>query len=333
MNILILNAGWGNTYMNSETDRRKLNDNAINILIITSIILVIATLSTGYLGLFVFIGVSVLIAGTVILLPLKNYIREGTLRSGTAVLAVFLRTVFVLMLIVSGYEILFSKNYNLKYSYWIAAICIIYMFTVPAIQGIIKDLKEKKYSREKLKGLFSIGGTVLWILIVIYFGYNLTQSYLLPIQQINLSNLKMPNKIVVYKQNKDAKSSEYLSSGSICEITSSENIEKIIKELKSAKIENISSYDLANYYRMKKNNYPCYTMFFQYSNTDNALRGIENGYIQEVVITSNRSIVIQQLNSRHGLIFQDYYEGIYPVSLSKDTIDMIFSFIEVKKDK
>jgi hypothetical protein len=155
------------------------------------------------------------------------------------------------------------------------------------------------------------------------------QSITPPKHHIVINALKVPKKITVFKFSENELRGKSVSVKPIGEISSPEDIKKITKELDAINIENITSIDLINYQRMRSDNYPYYFMTFDYDNIDGLSTKLENGYIQELIVTSNRNVAIEELISKEGLaLFNKYYYDIYPVGLSKDTEDMIFSYLK-----
>lgn len=298
--------------MVSGAGKKILNDNIINILLLVSIIFGIIFISSGRLGLFGFIAFFILI---IVAIQIYRLMKKYTLKSIKGILLIFIRIVPPLVFIILGWKIFLSKNYNLKYTYWIAIILLIYELLMWILSNIVKHYNQRKSENKSHNLLYAIGEMVLWILLVGFMGYNCLRPYLQARHQIVLNNLKMPKKISIYSDNSMEK----------CELTSPDDIEKIVKNLKSARIENYSSTDLANYNRMKLNSPTYYTVYLDYDNSNNEARTLKNGYISSITINSNRTAVINNLSKNNSFGYTSYDDEIYPINLSKDTMDMILN--------
>lgn len=276
---------------------------------------------TSYFDLIFLIALSLLLA---IVLPVRGYIKKGTINCRLSIYHLLINTALVVMLITSVCTITFTKDYNLKYTYWIALISlglIVYIYFLPHLINAYKEGKLKA-KHGKLSVIF----TASLALIFPYLeGYDLIKPYLHPQREIVLENINTPKKITFSKFGQDV-GEAYPET---YEITSPDDINKIIGDLKSLRIKNISFTDLINYKRNERSNRPSYFVFFHYDSTDVNPKKIESGYISHMIVTSNRSIAIEERVSRHRFMrLDEHYSEVYPVSFSDGTMNMLFGYLK-----
>jgi FlaA1/EpsC-like NDP-sugar epimerase len=310
---------------------KKMNFVEYIMMAIVVICLIIAIVSriTGYYGMISFISLCAIFMVIAIVSPVNNYFKKGIINNKRTIMLIFLRLVLVVMLIISWYEILFTKNYNLKYTYWAAVISLGSIMVLYFIQKLINDYENKKFNNKGYNKLNIIGTTLLVFLIPSFYFFNFIQSFSRPKHHIVINALKVPEKISVYKLSKDERDKKSAGFMPISEITSPEDIKKITKELERRSVVNITSIDLINFERMKSDSYPCYIMRFDYDNTNGLATKLENGYIEQMRVTSSRNIVMEEFTRKdESALFEKYYYDIYPVGLSKETVDMIFSYFK-----
>lgn len=315
--------------MSNGTKKMNFAEYIMLAIVVICLIIEIVSRITGYFGMISFISLCVIFMVIAIVSPVDNYFKKGIINNKSTIIIIFLRLVLVVMLVISWYKILLTKNYNLKYTYWAAIISISSIMIIYFIELLISDYRNKKANNKRYYKLNTIGSTLLVFLISSFYLFNLIQSFSRPKHHVVVNALKVPEKISVYKFSKNEFRRESVSVKPISEITSPEDIKKITKELEATSVGNITSIDLINYERMKSDNYPYYIMRFDYDNTNGFITKLENGYIEEMMVTSNRNVAIEELISKEGLaLFNKYYYDIYPVGLSKETLDMIFNYLK-----
>jgi len=78
---------------------------------------------------------------------------------------------------------------------------------------------------------------------------------------------------------------------------------------------------------MRSDSSPYYMMSFHYKNSNNQENRLENGYIDRLIITSNKNIAIEQLNKDDFHLDRKYYYDIFPINFSEETINVIFTYL------
>ncbi|MDT8717673.1 hypothetical protein IAI10_13460 [Clostridium sp. 19966] len=216
--------------MSKEDIKGLLKDYTVNILMIIFIVLAITFIFYGSFDFFIIIGIFALIEIRELTLSVKAYKKKGIIWSAKAILTAFIRMTLIILLLMSWYEISFSRNYNLKYTYWIAFLLIILESIIFTLRNSINSYKERGTSNKKYNLIYSIGISVLWTLFIVFQAYGLMQAYFQPKHQIALDNLKIPQSISIYSYEKHEKYNNPFADPA-AQITSQEDIEKIIKEM------------------------------------------------------------------------------------------------------
>jgi hypothetical protein len=321
--------------MNAETEKKNLVDLIIIVITAVYAFIVFTILYFEILSNNSFGGKSFLL---IILIPwpilglidqLNGHIKKGDIRKRTVILSLAMRGILITLLAASMYRILYSKDYNLKYTYWIALVAFATIVITLPIGALIKDYKKRKSEGKKRNILFIIVSVLFISLWPCFIAYNIAVKYAYPERQIVLDNLKVPESITIYRYDRESNlfNPNFYSK---INITEEDNINKIIKNLQSTKIESFTGTSLINYSRMRCDNLPYYMLMFHYTGSDSWDNVLEDGYIDYVVVTTNRNTTIEETKKRSRLIFGvDIYNEIFPISLSQETVDMIFEYIKL----
>lgn len=277
---------------------------------------------TSYISVVLLTALSLTFA---LVLPVRDWLKKGSIKGSLAIFQLTVSTVLVLLFITSIYIISFSNSYSLKYSFWIALISLNLILYIYFLAHLINNYKGNAYIAKRISR-FDIGLTIFFALLIpCAEGYDLIKPYMLPQRQVEIYNLKTPEKITIYRHGDNSQG----GSSQIGEISSVDDIKKIIEELKPIKTKNLVSTELMNYKRNIRNNSSFYFIVFNYGSKNGAYTKIEEGYIFDIVITSNRNAAIEELVRKKELFnnSESYFE-IYPVKLSDGTMDMIFSYVK-----
>lgn len=317
--------------MDKDNVKWRLNENKIDSLMMLIIVLIylLESFTNSIIALHVFILICTIYSFLGIILPGREYFRRDCLKDRKVTLMFFIRRIPDVVLLVCGYEILLSKNYSLKYTYWIGAVLTIYLMLKLASHSIIEGYKEDKSNNRKHFWLFRTGAAVLWFLFLGFQFHIIMRPIIQPQHEIVLDNLKVPERIMIYKYENNKTHSMSPFTPPISEISSPEHQEKIIKALRDTRVENITLTDLINHYRMRNDNSPYYILELEYSRSSTS-RKLEDGYVESIMITSNKQVVIKQSATREVLFGTKRYYEIYPVDISEDIMDMIFKYIDFK---
>ena len=82
---------------------------------------------------------------------------------------------------------------------------------------------------------------------------------------------------------------------------------------------------------MREDNLPYYMLMLNYKASDSWTNVLEDGYIDYIAVTSNGNTIIEEMKTRDRLILEsDHYIEHFPISLSKDTMDMLFEYTKLQ---
>ncbi|WMM23308.1 hypothetical protein RBU61_10105 [Tissierella sp. MB52-C2] len=276
-----------------------------------------------------FINICVFLLVQFVAIPINEYVKKDVLKNNLIIFKIIIRIGLILILIISLYKIILSRNYNLKYTYWICLIAFGLILFTRFIERLVKDYKERKLNEKKHNKLYIATNILIATFIIGVVGYNIGQSYIHPKRDIYLNNIKVPECIVIYKHDANESRKTSLNLNTNIKIESLEDLEKITMELNSKVIKSITTTDLFNYERMRSDNSPYYLMSFHYEDSINTENRLENGYISFIIMTSNGNTAIGEINRREDFIFGNkYYNEIFPISFSEETVNMIFTYLD-----
>ena len=315
--------------MNKSNEENKKFDNILTSVLVVNLILIIMSEPLYLPNIVQFINYCMAFLISFIVMPINEYMKKGILKDKSVISRLIIRVSIILIFILSFYKILLSKNYSLRCIYWIclgsSALMILSIF----IEVLTKNYRERKSSGKRYNKLYTIGYFLIVVLIGSIQVYSLISYYTYPPRHLSLDNIKIPEKIVIYEDDTNKSKESPIDFGRKTEITSLEDLEKITGELKSIGIESIRSTDLLNYERMRDDNYPHYSMLFDYGDLNSRKNRLEDGYIDSIILTSNGNISIRQLSNKENLIFgRKFYNEVFPISLSEETLDIIATYLE-----
>jgi len=254
---------------------------------------------------------------------------DGTIKSKRTIQWLTVKSSLIIIATFCFYEIVFTKNYNLKYTYWVGLITTYISLIIFLLESIKSKYEERKLLGKKHNKLYFYCNLIIYIGLIHLCGFILVQSYILPQKKLVLDNFKVPNRIIIYKYNDDKYYANFFEEmiDKEAEINDSNEINKIITELKSLTVKNLTSTNLANYERMKHDSNPYYKIVFGYDNVKSEDRNLENGYINTINMSSSKNITISELKYRKGsFISNPFSNEVYPISFSKEIIEKIFTY-------
>ncbi len=316
--------------MNTKTETKNLADYIMIGILITNIILTFIFKAFNPPKAIQFINISTVFLIISIASPTNDYIKKGILRDKLVILSLIIKGALFTIFTISLYKVLLSTNYNLKYAYWVALISFLFMAAIFITELLIQNYKKRKQTGKKHNVLYIALSITVIVLIKGFAILSLIDSINYPQKSIVIEQVKVPQYISIYKYGDDEGRRGSLNSilNSSIKITDLEFIKKIVSDIQPGRIENITSTELFNYQRMRDDNSPYYLIMFGYEDIFNENDGIENGYFTRLAITSNGYVAMEISNSKKGLLYNKYYDEVYPIRLSKDTIDMIFRYIQ-----
>ena len=313
--------------MISSNENKNLVDKiATSILVINFIFLVIFRVGE-YDGLIANLNFFSVFLICFIVYPTNNFIKEGFFKGKLASVLFIIRIALALMLVVSLYRILLTKNYSLNYTYWVSLISLGILYIINLFIASKRDYLKREAEGKKHNIIFAGTFFLLSVMLILLFGYIVISPIMLTPRHISLENLKVPKAINIHRIGEDSTVPIALISNE-SEIKDPAVINSIISELKAIDITNIRTTELINYERMKADNSPYYFLFFNYG-SETVFKGLEVGYINYLILTPNREVVIVEYGNRDSFFFfRNYFNDIFPVSLSDKTLDMIINYIK-----
>ncbi len=307
--------------------RKKLTDYIlIGLLIINLIMLFIFRLNDTFKDIQM-IHLYILFIIIFLVIPLHDYIKRGSLKNKLVVLLFIVRFGVGIIFSATSYQIFFTNNYNLKYTYWMWIICFIFAILISYFESLINDYQKRKSLEKRFNKLY-IGGRILLIILLMCLpGETIGKEFIQSQKQLILNDIKIPESISIYKYDITKHDVNSYINSSIA-INNPNDLRKITKELESARIVNITSTDLLNYERMREDNQCYYNLIFNYGDSKDEKIDLKNGYIYCLQVTANGNVVIKNINSYDRIIFgEQYYQETYPITLSKEIVNLIFVYI------
>ncbi len=307
---------------------RRLREKVLNIAsVINMFILVASFFAKSKFNIYLIISAIILILLEFILRPLNLEFTEGKFKLSK----LLIRAIIFIIFAISLYIIMIGKNYNLKYTYYISitttTIIIINIF----YQGIIAIYKKSKLKGAEKSNLIFVFLMISYLFIGTIYIYNFSSEYNLPEKEIKINITIMPEYLSITKITDDNYDDifDFKTDKEGLKVTDSQTIEKIVAELNNQSIKNISGIKLLNYKRMLNDYNDKYLIYFNYGGENYEVDTLKKGYIYKLVVPTKRKAFIEELTSRDRFILGEklYYDR-YPVELSKNTIEMIQSYIE-----
>lgn len=260
--------------------------------------------------------------------PLRSLLNKDKTPNFLTNLINAIRIILSVAIIISFYRILLTKNYSLKYSYFVIGISFITNLIMSFIEDIIKRYKSRKSEGKKIDETFIFGYLILGMIVFTILYYSITGILNFEQKEIILDDLKIPDYIDIYEYNKDI---DEMYSDKI-EVNNTILIKEIFDQLNNEEINSLRLTDYYNYKRMVNDNKPYYMLYCRYDDkTNNKDKILENGYIYRFELTSKGYLVIREFNSESNKIFfiPDY--DVYRVKLSQETINKILNYIDINK--
>nr|WP_300005481.1 hypothetical protein [Tissierella sp.] len=305
-------------------------------------IVVVSLLMLGFLsyfvknsGIYAFISFTIVVFTSYILIPLNEDYGEGDSKARFIGLKLLLRFIVSIVFLISIYMIFLQKNYNLKYTYYITIVGIVLI----AGQISYKSIRSEYQKRvKKENGKYRNANLIIVILYTVwlfgFFFYIGFDRLIIPPRELVLEQLKSPESITVYKMDDDfyEEDLEDMSNNAWKDIDDPELIEKIVNELNTQKIENLTGTDIINYERMIDHNKEDYTLYFNYAENgsgDDMIQRrykdrLKKGYVDSLVITYNGAVFMEDGMTKDAIIFyESHYMDIFSIELSQELIKMI----------
>lgn len=304
---------------------------------ILSIIVILITFFLAILSLpnkYIAVAMLILLFIEYILRPLNDNIIEKGLIDKNASIKLILWSLIFLVFAISLYIILFTNNYNLNYIYYIAGGFFYIILIDIALTGIIKDYNNMKKKGKDVNQGFIVVRTFLFILLAGYMGYLLISDNILPIREITIGEVALPESIQVSEEIDNTlknKVKDFLDVWMFnnIHIESTEDIEKIVNGIETKEIKSLTGVDRLNYLREKSDSKELYRVQFIYDDSYSYDNGLERGFISSIDITADGTIAIEQLYVLSGKFLGPNFEfAYYPISLSEEAMEIINSYIK-----
>lgn len=310
--------------MDDNSENKSLVDYILNGLLVLNIILLLSFGKLMDFRLLHFINLCFIFLNLSIAFPMNDYIKKGVLKSKLQ--SLILRTGICIVYIIFLYQVFFSRNYHLKYTYIICFALSLLLFYVSILDTSIKEYKRRTLFKKRFNRLYQVASIVISILISVIPIYIIAQSVMVPQNQIELNDIKASERITIYKYASDEDSMDL---NSHIEIKTPEDIQMIIDDLKTTQVSSLSYVDILNYEKMKSDNYPYYLLMLEDNFIIKDKNNQTNNSIYYIVITTNQNVVIERSYINDKLFMKNRPNDIYPVNFSKKTLDMIFSYINI----
>lgn len=308
--------------------KEKSKINTLKVISILNIIVLLAFTMSDVAYKYFFINITVLIVLDYIIIPFNKEKEKNTVNKNV-IRKTILKSLVSLILLISFYRILVGRNYNLKYTYYIALSCVFIIWFSLYYKNIADSYKADRREGKRVLNIKFIFDLIFNTLVGLIFPYILLSSFFIPSDSMLLTKIVEPNTISMEKITKDYYKNieEGLFDNNELDIDSSEAIEGIVEDIEGEKIENIIGTDLMNYQRMTEDYKDQYLLQFIYGETESGQ--LEDGYITFIRLLSNGEAFIEEINFKSFSIFNTGNDfSYYPIQLSKETRDTIFSFKE-----
>ncbi|WP_313757308.1 hypothetical protein [Tissierella sp.] len=274
-----------------------------------------------------YINISIVLFVQFIVIPINEYRKVDILKNKSVISILTIRIGLIVVFNVCLYKIFLSNNYNLKYTYWVCFGTFSLIILVLLIEKLVNSYRERKLNEKKYNNLYILGNLLITIFIISILVYELILFRMRPSRNIFIDSVKVPEYISIHKYYANGSGKNSVNLNTNIKIKSPEDLKKITMGLNSIMIKNIISTDFLNYERMRSDNSPYYMMSFHYENSNNQENRLENGYIDRIIITSNKNIAIEQLNKDDFHLDRKYYYDIFPINFSEETINVIFTYL------
>lgn len=299
--------------------KKKLVDYITLGLFITCIIIyilkihnIVGIINSYILIMFGFLGVSLL-----------DMDKNKFIKNKRILISLSIKVVISVFFTISYFRIFVTQDYQLRNTYWVFLISIFIIINTFIFEKLRSLYYRRVMSGKKLNKLCIGIIVVIYIMVFLYNLMNLMPDIIQKEKRYTLHDLRTPEYITIYREG------DNLNNFPLYTIDNKDDINKFIKDLQEKAITNITLTDLFNYERMQENNRPNFRLFFSYKDTYDEESGLENGFITELNLTANGKVVLMNKVGLEKLFsIRDYYFETYPVSLSKETLEMFDSYIK-----
>lgn len=262
-----------------------------------------------------------------VILYISSYVKQRKVKNKSIVLILAVKIALVTLASACFYLIVFSKNYNLKYTYWVGFISTCLLVFNSFYEGCKDNIQKRISMGKKNNKLYLFSYLLIIFTIVSFLVYIVINNYMRPSKKVVLDTIKTPNTVSVYKFSNNKNTPE-LPLKYQSETTAMEIMKEVSKELQSSSLKNLTGTEIFNYEKMKADQQPYYKIFFSYNENMFKEGRLEEGYLDEILITSDNNVVILDSKLKKAFIFgEHHYTDIYPISLSKETIEKILLII------
>ena len=245
----------------------------------------------------------------------------------------FIFFTLLLIFLICIYRIFATKNYDLKYTYYIGVASLYIIIFGAFFTSALTQIEERKQKGKKYNGIIVLFSSVFSIITLSISLYSLISISISAPRELTLKNLVTPETMLVSK----VSDGNYFNQPDLqfgieedndIEIKASEDIELIMNELKSKKIKNVLSTDVFNFLRLKHfNDY--YTLSFEYEDYYSNYLGLEKGYVWNITIAYNGDVMVEESYSDFKNIFIGGERiAYYPINFSDQTMNLIKSYID-----
>jgi len=264
-----------------------------------------------------------------IILPFLKHIKKEQFSTKSIRILTLLRILAGTAFYFTLYQVYFSMDYTLQFTYYILIIAALLTFFVHFTDLLVDLLWSHKHAKKNYLLPFVINLLVTLCLFILVG--NILYNYLsIPNNRYELKEVQVPTSITLYKNLASADLNKSEKSASNIVIKDPNDIQTIMNNFNNSLIRSFTPANLMNYYRMKEDNHPIYTLVFTYGKKG----GFDDNYIPSLEVTSNRFSVIETRQSKSDILFGTFnYDETYPVSLSDDTLTLFFNYVKLIKDK
>jgi hypothetical protein len=274
-------------------------------------------------GLIEYVAIYILFLIIFIIIPFKDLIKKGSKKEKIA-LFMLLRMIIFSVFTISGYLVFNTRNYNLKYTYWLFILSLFIMVIFSEIQWLPNKLRKFRNKHGQFSRMELIAGSIL-IYIILNLPFLLSIRDYLPDQKV-LAIASFPElekiSLHVYEWNENK-----LMSQNIIDVKESEVLEAIQYELSNLQVSFYTLTEEWNFVRMRKEseiNYVIYFDFVDYS----AKRNLFGDASVSLTLLPNRIAALERYGYKKTLILGRSFRDIFQVNLTEETMDMIFSYIK-----
>lgn len=260
-----------------------------------------------------------------IILPFMKHIKKGQFNTKSIRTFSILRILTGTAIYFTLYQIYFSKDYTLKYTYYILFMALFLSFFIH-ILDLLADINWNQKNGRGRNNILPAMNLIIITALFLLFCNDIFTYVSIPKSSHDLKNIKVPESITVYKNVGSKVLVNGVDDGSNVVIDNPADVQTIINDLNSHFVKTFTAENRLNYIRMKDANQPTYTLVFNYDDKGS----LENNYLPSMEITANRFSVIADNSSKSHVLYGTFeYADFYPVSLSDDTLILIFNYIRL----